>query len=90
MFQTNYFAARTWAGHVFVLCMAVAFWITQSKSFAGSGGTVGYLPAAQLTISVVATYTPEAFDNKGDSPNASQTIFASLADALAPHTLPSQ
>ena len=33
-------------------------------------------------------YTPEAFDNKGDSPNASQTIFASLANALAPHTLP--
>jgi hypothetical protein len=65
-------------------------WITQSKSFAGSGGTVGYLPAAQLTIAVVATYTPEAFDNKGDSPNASQPIFSSLPNALAPHTLPSQ
>jgi len=65
-------------------------WITQSKSFAGSGGSVSYLPAARLTISVVATYTPEAFDNKGDYPNASQPIFASLANALAPHTLPSQ
>jgi CubicO group peptidase (beta-lactamase class C family) len=65
-------------------------WIAQSKSFAGSGATVGYLPAARLTISVVTTYTPEAFDNKGNSTDHSQPIFASLANALAPHTLPPQ
>jgi CubicO group peptidase (beta-lactamase class C family) len=65
-------------------------WIAQSKSFAGSGATVGYLPAARLTISVVTTYTPEAFDNKGNSTDHSQPIFAALANALAPHTLPPQ
>jgi CubicO group peptidase (beta-lactamase class C family) len=64
-------------------------WITQSKSFAGSTATVGYLPAAQLTIAIIATYTREAFDD-GNSPNASPTIFSSLANALAPHTLPPQ
>jgi CubicO group peptidase (beta-lactamase class C family) len=63
-------------------------WITQTKSFAGSGGTVGYLPGARLTISVVTTYTPEAFDDQGNYPNASVTIFSALANALAPHTLP--
>jgi hypothetical protein len=65
-------------------------WIVQSKSFAGSGASVGYLPAARLTISVVTTYTAEAFNEKGDSLDLSQPIFRSLANALAPHTLPPQ
>jgi CubicO group peptidase (beta-lactamase class C family) len=63
-------------------------WIGQTKSFAGSGATVGYLRAAQLTISVVTTYTPEAFDEQGNYPNASVPIFTALANALAPNTLP--
>jgi hypothetical protein len=63
-------------------------WITQSKSFAGSSATVGYLPAARLTISVVATYTPEAFDDQGNSADATQPIFVSLANLLAPNTFP--
>jgi len=65
-------------------------WIVQSKSFAGSGASVGYLPAARLTISVVTTYTAEAFNEKGNSLDLSQPIFRSLANALAPHTLPLQ
>jgi CubicO group peptidase (beta-lactamase class C family) len=65
-------------------------WVIQSKSFAGSGASVGYLPAARLTIAVVTTYTPEAFDHEGNSSDLSQPIFASLANALAPGTLPPQ
>ena len=65
-------------------------WVIQSKSFAGSGASVGYLPAARLTIAVVTTYTPEAFDHEGNSFDLSQPIFALLANALAPHTLPPQ
>jgi len=61
---------------------------SQTKSFAGSGATVGYLPAAQLAISVVNTYTPEAFDEQGNYLNASVPIFRALANALAPNTLP--
>jgi hypothetical protein len=49
-------------------------WITQTKSFAGSGATVGYLPAARLTISVVTTYTPEAFDDEGNYPNVQTQV----------------
>jgi CubicO group peptidase (beta-lactamase class C family) len=63
-------------------------WIAQIKSFAGSGATVGYLPSQRLAISVVTTYTPAAFDSEGNYPNASQTIFASLAQLFAPGTLP--
>ncbi len=63
-------------------------WIAQVKSFAGSGATTGYLPERHLAITVVTTYAPAAFDSKGDYPNASQAIFASLAQLFAPGTVP--
>jgi len=63
-------------------------WITQTKSFSGSDATVGYLPAQKLSIAIEATYLSSAYDAKGNSKGASQTIFRSLADALAPNTLP--
>ncbi len=63
-------------------------WITQTKNFAGSGATVGYLPAKTLTITTVTTYAPAAFDAQGNYKNASEAIFSSLAHALAPNTLP--
>jgi CubicO group peptidase (beta-lactamase class C family) len=63
-------------------------WITQIKSFAGCGGTVGYLPSRHLAIAVVTTYRSSAFDAQGNYPNASQSIFAALAERLAPGTLP--
>lgn len=65
-------------------------WIAQIKSFAGSGATVGYLPSHRLTIAVVTTYLPSAFDAKGNYVNASQNVFAALAQAYAPGTLPKQ
>jgi CubicO group peptidase (beta-lactamase class C family) len=63
-------------------------WITQVKSFAGNSATVGYLPARKLTVSVVVTYLPEAFDAQGNYQDASVKTFRALADALAPNTLP--
>jgi len=63
-------------------------WVGQIKSFAGSGATVGYLPSRKLTIAVVTTYAPGAFDSEGNYPNASQKIFGELANLLAPGTLP--
>jgi CubicO group peptidase (beta-lactamase class C family) len=62
-------------------------WITQTKSFAGCGATVGYLPSKKLTVAVAITYTPKAFDNDGSYTNASEKIFTSLGNALAPGTL---
>jgi CubicO group peptidase (beta-lactamase class C family) len=62
-------------------------WITQTKSFAGSSATVGYLPSQKLTITVEVTYLPEAFDAEGNYRDRSVTTFKMLADTLAPGTL---
>ncbi|MEO7039974.1 MAG: serine hydrolase [Candidatus Elarobacter sp.] len=62
-------------------------WITQTKNFAGSGASVGYLPSKKLTVALVTTYDPAAFNDKGNYTNASDAIFTSLGSALAPNTL---
>jgi hypothetical protein len=56
-------------------------WITQTKSFAGCGATVGYLPSKKLTVAVAITCTPKAFDEEGNYENASDKIFTSLGNA---------
>jgi CubicO group peptidase (beta-lactamase class C family) len=67
-------------------------WIAQSKGFAGCDAMVGYLPSKKLSIAVVVTYGPGAFDEKGNFKNSdvSRKIFALLTNALAPDTLPKQ
>jgi CubicO group peptidase (beta-lactamase class C family) len=63
-------------------------WISQTKLFAGSAATVGYLPGRKFTVSVVTTYKPDAFGKDGYlSDSASGTIFKLIAKALAPNTL---
>jgi len=62
-------------------------WITQTKSFAGSSATVGYLPTQKLTITVEVTYLPEAFDAEGNYRDGSVATFKTLAGTLAPGTL---
>lgn len=65
-------------------------WVAQTKSFAGSGGTVGYLESRKLTISVVTSCGPGAFDAEGNYDAATNRIFATLANDLAPNTLPEE
>jgi len=67
-------------------------WIALSKGFGGCDAMAGYLPSTKLTIAVVVTYGPGAYDDQGSYKNsdASRKIFASLADALAPGTLPKE
>jgi CubicO group peptidase (beta-lactamase class C family) len=62
-------------------------WVTQTKNFAGSGATVGYLPSRRFTVSVVTTYKPAAFDKDGNYKNASGAISAALGNLLAPATI---
>lgn len=64
-------------------------WITQTKNFAGSGATSGYLPSKKLTISVATTYSPAAFSADGSYKNSSSAVFNSLAALLAPGQAPS-
>ena len=62
-------------------------WITQTKSFAGCGATVGYLPSKKLAVAVAVTYGSKAFDDEGSYRNVSDKIFTLLGTALAPGTL---
>lgn len=68
--------------------MLTGEWISQTKSFAGSGVSSGYLPSRKLTISVSATYQPEAFDDKGEFRNASGPILRSFIQVMAPDSVP--
>jgi len=63
-------------------------WITQLKGFSGNNAAVGYLPAKKLAIAVTTTYEPAAYDDEGICKDASKEIFTSLANVLAPGTLP--
>jgi CubicO group peptidase (beta-lactamase class C family) len=70
--------------------MLIGPWVAQDKSFSGCSATVGYLPSQKLTISVVVTYQPEAFDKDGGYNDMSVVTFKALATALAPNTLPTE
>jgi hypothetical protein len=48
---------------------------------------VGYFPSKKLAVAVAVIYGPKAFDNEGGYKNASDKIFTSLGNALAPGTL---
>lgn len=63
-------------------------WVTQTMNFSGHGATAGGLAGKKLSIAVSTTYAPAAFDASGSYKNASNDVFESLADALAPGTGP--
>jgi hypothetical protein len=46
--------------------------------------------AAKARQPSITAWASSTFDNKGDAPNVSQTIFSSLVNVLDPHALPSQ
>jgi hypothetical protein len=64
-------------------------WITQTKLFAGSAATTGYLPDEAVAVSVVTTYLPEAFQNTELYGKDSAALFAEIAEVMAPGTVPS-
>ena len=65
-------------------------WITQTKLFAGNAFTVGYLPSRRLTVTVVASSSQDAFDQKGNYSDASAPIFKLIGNALAPNSFVTQ
>ncbi len=62
-------------------------WMTQLKAFAGCNAATGYLRSQKLTISVVTTFLPSAYDNQGNAKDPSAPIFAALANTFAPRTI---
>ncbi|MEO7062202.1 MAG: serine hydrolase domain-containing protein [Dokdonella sp.] len=63
-------------------------WVTQTMFFSGHGASAGAIASRRLSIAVSITYAPQAFDATGEYRNASDDIFRTLADALAPGTGP--
>lgn len=63
-------------------------WITQTKDFAGSSGTVGYLPSARVTVAVITNYAADAYDAEGEKQEASFALFSEIATVMTPATPP--
>jgi CubicO group peptidase (beta-lactamase class C family) len=59
-------------------------WLTQDPQVGGYSATEAYLPSKKIAIATVTTYTPAAFDNQGNYPNASDTVFHALVKYIAP------
>lgn len=58
-------------------------WMTQTKAFGGSGASIGYLPSEKLSIAVITTLTPEAFDADGVGNPASNAVMGEIAATVS-------
>jgi CubicO group peptidase (beta-lactamase class C family) len=65
--------------------LLVGSWIVQSKGYAGSDATGGYLRSSKYAVSVLSNFSSDGFDTTGVSNNASRKIFTALAAAVAPN-----
>jgi CubicO group peptidase (beta-lactamase class C family) len=64
-------------------------WILQNPSLSGLSATEAYLPSEKISIAVVVTFAPEAFDAKGDYPPYQSTqLFQELGAHFAPDHAP--
>jgi CubicO group peptidase (beta-lactamase class C family) len=66
-------------------------WILQNPLFGGYSAVEAYLPEKKIAIAVANTYGEGSFDEQGNYAhgNASQLIFAKIAEVLAPGSVPS-
>jgi CubicO group peptidase (beta-lactamase class C family) len=63
-------------------------WLLQNPLFAGEAGVMAYLPAKRISMGMVVTYQPEAFDDQGNYRNEADTLFRRIAKELAPDDAP--
>ena len=64
-------------------------WLIQNPLVGGYSASEAYLPSQKLTVAVVATFLPGAFDpTTGNYPNASDTVWRLIAGYLAPQDAP--
>jgi CubicO group peptidase (beta-lactamase class C family) len=56
-------------------------WLTQTKSFGGSGASVGYLPEEKLAVAVITSLGPEAFTAEGIGDSTSGPVMTEIAAA---------
>jgi CubicO group peptidase (beta-lactamase class C family) len=63
-------------------------WILQNPQVGGYSATEAYLPSEKISISVVTTFAPGAFDCEGVYPNSSDVIFRAIGQSIAPNDAP--
>jgi len=65
-------------------------WILHDPALSGLGASFAYLPSEKIAIAVATTYLPDAFDDQGNYPNASDYLWRSIAAVVAPNDPPPQ
>jgi hypothetical protein len=63
-------------------------WLLQNPLFAGEAGVMAYLPAKKISIAIVVTYQPDAFDDQGNYRNEADILLSQIARELAPDDSP--
>ncbi|WP_218003835.1 serine hydrolase domain-containing protein [Herbiconiux solani] len=63
-------------------------WILQNPMFSGTAAVEAYLPAEDVTLAVVVTFTEAAFDDTGSAPNRATDLFRALAAVVSPAHAP--
>jgi CubicO group peptidase (beta-lactamase class C family) len=62
-------------------------WLLQNPQYHGFAGVAAYLPSADVTIAVAATYSDAAFDPTTGAPvpgNIANPLFTAIAEVVAP------
>jgi CubicO group peptidase (beta-lactamase class C family) len=63
-------------------------WILQNPLLGGYSATEAYLPSKKISIAVVTTFKPGAFDCQGNYANSSDTLFRMIGATVAPGNPP--
>jgi CubicO group peptidase (beta-lactamase class C family) len=63
-------------------------WILQNPLLGGYSATEAYLPSKKISIAVVTTFKPGAFDCQGVYANSSDVLFRMIGASIAPSNAP--
>ena len=63
-------------------------WLLQDPLLSGEGSTEAYLPSQKISIAIVLTLSPGAFDAQGNYSNLSDPLFRSIGKYMAPNDPP--
>jgi hypothetical protein len=63
-------------------------WMLQNPLLSGYSAAEAYLPSEEISIAVVNTFEPEAFDCNGIYDNTADTLFRLIAAHIVPDDAP--
>lgn len=63
-------------------------WLLQNPLFAGEAATESYLPSQKISIAIVTTFKPGAYDAEGNPNPYWQVLWAKIGKVLAPRDAP--